>query len=198
MKTQGLTDNELIDLINANDAAAFEALYRRYWKKLVAIALNKTQDEDLAKEIIQELFVELWERRASLSISNVSAYLNTAVRFKVISAYKNQLQSQIEFLEIPDDSTSNKLDHDDFEKSLHRVVDLLPEKTKKIFELSRFDQKTVKEISADLQMPERTVEYHITQALRFLRLHLQDYFLFYTFFVPKLTWYYLKNIFNIL
>lgn len=197
MKTQVLSDNELIDLINANDASAFEVLYRRYWKKLVVVALNKTQDEDLAKEIIQELFVELWERRASLSISNVSAYLNTAVRFKVISSYKNQLQSQIEFLEIADDSTSNKLDHDDFEKSIHRVINLLPEKTKQIFELSRFEQKTVKEISASLQMPERTVEYHITQALRFLRLHLQDYFLFYIFFVPKISWYYLKNILHI-
>jgi RNA polymerase sigma-70 factor (ECF subfamily) len=102
--------------------------------------------------------------------------LHTAAKFKIISSYKNQLQSQIEYLEIPDQSTSDQLDLKDFEKALLSAVQLLPDKTKEIFVQNRLEQKTVKEISQLLQIPERTIEYHITQALRFLRLHLQDYF----------------------
>lgn len=191
-----LTDNQLIEQIREGDSMAFEVLYRRYWKKLFVMALNKTQDEEQAKEISQEIFVDIWERRASLNISNVAAYLHTAAKFKIISSYKNQLQSQIEYLEIPDQSTSDQLDLKDFEKALLSAVQLLPDKTKEIFVLNRLEQKTVKEISQSLQIPERTIEYHITQALRFLRLHLQDYFLGYVFFVLNFSWYYFKNILN--
>lgn len=191
-----LTDNQLIEQIREGDSMAFEVLYRRYWKKLFVMALNKTQDEEQAKEISQEIFVDIWERRASLNISNVAAYLHTAAKFKIISSYKNQLQSQIEYLEIPDQSTSDQLDLKDFEKALLSAVQLLPDKTKEIFVQNRLEQKTVKEISQSLQIPERTIEYHITQALRFLRLHLQDYFLGYVFFVLNFSWYYFKNILN--
>lgn len=191
-----LTDNQLIEQIREGDSMAFEVLYRRYWKKLFVMALNKTQDEEQAKEISQEIFVDIWERRASLNISNVAAYLHTAAKFKIISSYKNQLQSQIEYLEIPDQSTSDQLDLKDFEKALLSAVQLLPDKTKEIFVQNRLEQRTVKEISQSLQIPERTIEYHITQALRFLRLHLQDYFLGYVFFVLNFSWYYFKNILN--
>lgn len=189
-----ISDNELIALMNEDNALAFEVLYHRYWKKLFVTAVNKTQDQDLAQEITQEIFVDLWERRASLKITNVSAYLNAAIRFKVISAYKSQLETQIEYLEIPDNSTNDSLELKDFEKSLASAVALLPQKTKEIFQMSRFEQKSVKEISAKLQIPERTVEYHITQSLRFLRLHLQDYFLSFSFFMFKIVLYYFDNI----
>lgn len=194
MKHTFISDNELISLMKDDNALAFEVLYHRYWKKLFVTAVNKTQDQDLAQEITQEIFVDLWERRATLNISNVSAYLNAAIRFKVISAYKSQLETQIEYLEIPDNSTHDSLALKDFEKSLSTAVALLPEKTREIFQMSRFEQKSVKEISANLQMPERTVEYHITQSLRFLRLHLQDYFLSLSFFMPKFLLYYFENI----
>lgn len=188
-----ISDNDLISLMKDDNALAFDALYHRYWKKLFVTAINKTQDQDLAQEITQEIFVDLWERRATLNISNVSAYLNAAIRFKVISAYKNQLQTQIEYLEIPDNSTHDSLELQDFEKSLETAVALLPEKTREIFKMSRFEQKSVKEIATTLQMPERTVEYHITQSLRFLRLHLQDYFLSFSFFMSKFLLYYFEN-----
>ncbi len=188
-----IADSELVAMIKENNALAFEALYRRYWKKLYVTALNKTQDTDVAEEITQEIFVDLWERRNTLNIANVSAYLNAAVRFKVISAYKEQLKIQIEYLDIPDDSAHNSLALEDFEKSLASAVALLPDKTREIFCMSRLEHKTVKEISSVLGTPERTVEYHITQSLRFLRLHLQDYFLCWGFFVVKIILNFFEN-----
>ncbi|MEA5258939.1 sigma-70 family RNA polymerase sigma factor [Arcicella aquatica] len=197
MENSVLTDNELIDLIRNEDSSAFEVLYRRYWQKLFVTALNKTQDDDLSKEIVQEIFVDLWERRASLQITNVPAYLQTATRFKVISAYKAELQTQIEFLEIPtNQSTSDQLDLEDFERALSAAVQLLPEKTRDIFVLNRLENRTVKEIAATLQIPERTIEYHITQSLRFLRLHLQDFFLSQGICILQFLLYYKKNFFN--
>lgn len=188
-----ISDHELLGMIKENNALAFEALYRRYWKKLYVTALNKTQDTDVAEEITQEIFVDLWERRNSLNVSNISAYLNAAVRFKVISAYKEQLKTQIEYLDIPDNSAHNSLAVEDFEKSLANAVALLPEKTREIFCMSRLESKTVKEISSILDTPERTVEYHITQSLRFLRLHLQDYFLVISLVVVKFVLNFFEN-----
>ena len=130
-----ISDNELIDLMNDDNALAFEVLCHRYWKKLFVTAVNKTQDQDLAQEITQEIFVDLWERRVSLKITNISAYLNAAIRFKVISGYKSQLETQIEYLEIPDNSTNDSLELKGFEKSLASAVSLLPQKTKEIFQM---------------------------------------------------------------
>ena len=71
--------------------------------------------------------------KSFIKITNVSAYLNATIRFKVISAYKSQLETQIEYLEIPDNSTNDSLELKDFEKSLASAVSLLPQKTKEFF-----------------------------------------------------------------
>lgn len=160
--------------LKVHDNEAFEALYRKYWKKLFDFATIKTGDADVAEEIIQELFVTLWEKRETLQIINLQSYLFTSVRNRVIDHYKQKIFDELDTVEassVPDYSFFLE----ELEMALQAAVSGLPDKTRAIFLLNRFEGKTAREISQELNLPERTVEYHITQALRTLKTQLRDY-----------------------
>ena len=150
------------------DAEGFEAIYNAYWRRLFDFALAKTQDRDVSEEIIQSLFVEIWEKRDELKIRNLRSYLFVSVRNRVIDHYNEKLFADLEFA-----ANATAPDYpmflDEMEASFNGVLGHLSGKTREIFILNRLDGKSAKEISLQLKVPERTVEYHITQALRQLR-----------------------------
>ena len=78
------TDPELADLLKSGDSLAFTEIYNRYSNKLTAIAYNYTRDKSSAKEIVQELFVGIWNRRESIDIQNLNAYLGTRCKVRGI------------------------------------------------------------------------------------------------------------------
>lgn len=151
----------------------FEALYREYWQRLYDFALAKTHDENVAEEIVQDLFVTIWEKRKELRITNLQSYLFVSVRNRVITYYKQKI-----FADLDSASDTVAPDYplflDELEAALQGAMEQLPQKTRDIFLLSRFEGKSVHEISANLYIPERTVEYHITQALRQLKVLLRN------------------------
>lgn len=150
------------------DRTTFEAIYRAYWLRLYDFALAKVHDVDVAEEIVQDMFVVLWERRFDLQVSNLPSYLFVAVRNRVIDHYKQRLFLDLETLDeavAPD----YPLFLDELEAELNDAVDRLPLKTREIFMLNRLEGQSADEISAALDIPKRTVEYHITQALRQLK-----------------------------
>jgi RNA polymerase sigma-70 factor (family 1) len=171
-----LDDSQLLDQLRSHDGVAFESLYSKYWKRLFDFARVKTRDTHVAEEIVQDLFVTLWEKRESLQVSNLQSYLFTAVRNKVIDYYKEKVFSELENLEsVP--APDYPVFLDELEAAMQAAIFKLPEKTRQIFLLSRFENNTARQISMQLHIPERTVEYHITQALRALRIMLKEYML---------------------
>lgn len=76
-------DVELLALVRAGDRDAFTTLYNRYWAQLLGIAYNHTRDKQSAEEVVQNLFIGLWNRRETLVIGNPANYLATAVKFAV-------------------------------------------------------------------------------------------------------------------
>ncbi len=154
------------------DEDAFEGIYRAYWLRLYDFALAKVRDADVAEEIVQDLFVNLWEKREQLNIGNLSGYLFVAVRNRVIDHYKQRL-----FFDLDTVGEAMAPDYplflDELEGQFQFAVDRLPEKTREIFMLNRLGGKSASEISMELGLPKRTVEYHITQALRQLRVLLR-------------------------
>lgn len=167
-------DPQLLDRLGNDDPQAFEAIYRRYWKRLYDFAYTKTHDADAAQEVVQELFVTLWERRCSLQIKNLQSYLFTSVRNRVIDHFKDKAFDALDSVD-PLSEPDYPLFLDELEQAMQQAVGQLPEKTRKIFVLNRFEGNSVRQISAQLHMPERTVEYHITQALRTLKTLLKDF-----------------------
>jgi RNA polymerase sigma-70 factor (ECF subfamily) len=167
-------DPQLPDRLGSDDPQAFEDIYRRYWKRLYDFAYSKTRDADASEEIVQELFVTLWERRHSLQVKNLQSYLFTSVRNRVIDHFKDRAFAALDSAQAYSEP-EYPLFLDELEQAMEQAVGQLPDKTRKIFILNRFEGNTVRQIASLLGMPERTIEYHITQALRTLKTLLKDF-----------------------
>jgi len=171
-----LSDQELLKLIRKDDRAAFTELYNRYWDKIFVVAANRLKDDDIAGEIVQDIFLSVWLRRASLQITHgLAAYLSVAVKYKVIDHLSSQHKRQqlLDGLAIRsltfEDSTNELLATKELHMQLQESIHRLPPKCRIVFLMSREDDKTYAEIAAELGIAEKTVEAHMSKALNILR-----------------------------
>jgi RNA polymerase sigma-70 factor (family 1) len=175
-----LPDELLGRLLFTGDEKAFEAIYRRYWRSLYTMALWKTSSHIVAEEMVQELFLKLWENHRKTLIDNLEAYLKTALRYSVIGFIRRKLsEERVELDEaghqVADLRADTGIDLEELSSALGNALNLLPEKTRLVFQMSRFEQRSTAEIAQQLGLSDRAVEYHITQSLRLLRFELKDY-----------------------
>ncbi|MDT3401619.1 RNA polymerase sigma-70 factor [Mucilaginibacter terrae] len=176
-----INDNELAVMLRQGSNAAFEEIYRRYWDKLFNSAHKRLADFELCEEVVQDIFVKLWEKRELLSISTgLSNYLHTAVKYSVIDYYRKRL-TQDAFISVQlasplaDTSTEDNVILNDLKRYLETLIGQLPDKCRSVYQLSRAEHKTNKEIAAILNISEKTVEGHLTKALQALRFGMADY-----------------------
>ncbi len=181
MDYRPLSEEVLLKLLKISDELAFEEIYLRYWRQLYYAALNKINSKEVAEDIIQTVFADLWEKRERHSIKNISAYLGASVKYQVINYIKSAISKKAHLSHI---SESRKAEEDNNElallvKELNETIDTainrLPQKTQTIFRLSRFEKHSNKDISRIMDVSEKAVEYHITQSLKFLRLYLKGF-----------------------
>lgn len=167
------TDLELLNLIQMDDKAAFKELYKRYWSKLYVYAYNVLKEKDICEDIIQEIFVNLWERRNDVQIINISAYLYQSLKYKIFnhfrnSKYKRQLLERLNiFVEKMD--ISNSYEIYELTERVENIISKLPEQRRKIFRLSRNENFSNKEIAQKLGISIQTVKNQISQTLKTLR-----------------------------
>ncbi len=177
------SDPCLLENLRKGSISAFEQIFKRYWRGLYLMAKSKVQSHDDAEEIIQNIFSSLWEKRESLAIANLSFYLQTAVRNRIINLIRSRVTQQKywDYYKsfIPDQQavTENEVDFDDLNVAVEEAVNHLPEKSKKVFRLSRFEGRSNAEIAKLLHLSEKAIEYHLTKSLRDLRIHLKDFIL---------------------
>jgi RNA polymerase sigma-70 factor (family 1) len=184
MTLQLLTDSELLSLMQQGDEKAFTEIFNRYWKVVLVVAANKTGDLDEAEEIVQDIFVSLWNRREQLQLtSSLKNYLTVSVKYKVIKtlAKRNMYQKYVDHSkyanDLTDDSTQEWLAFEELRYRLGELVAELPEKCRLVYQLSRDTGYSQKQIAEELGISEKTVEAHIGKALKTLRTGL-DQFLF--------------------
>jgi RNA polymerase sigma-70 factor (family 1) len=185
----GVADEILLKLVSAGDEQAFRTLYLRHWNKLFNTSKKRLGDENVAAEIVQDIFVELWAKRTHLEIQVLERYLYQSVKFRVIDYYRASLVRQ-KYATLSTTASiyeeaivENDLALQDLHEAVERGLELLPVKTREIFRLNRLEDKSVPEISENLRIPERTVEYHITKSLKVLRTYLREYPVHQLFFV---------------
>jgi RNA polymerase sigma-70 factor (family 1) len=175
------TDSELLEGLKLGDEEAFRLIYDRYWHKLYRIAENKVRASDEAKEIVQDIFLDLWLRRGTVNIGELEYYLHGAVKFKVLDFFKKEIvrrnydQFVFTHMSEADWDTEEELAYNDLNQSLIACIDQLPSKTRAVFELSKMQHKSNGEVAKILKMSSRSVEYHLSQGLKTLRIQLQDY-----------------------
>lgn len=176
MKQQTDTDKKLFDRINHSDMAAFNTLFRKYYTVLCRFIMTYTHDFSSAEEIIQELFVALWEGRKKIKIAtSVKTYLYIAAKNRTLNYLKTDkaryyLQDDFTIFEL---ETKNPDDDDDNMKQfiplLEKAIKKLPKKCSVIFQLHRFEGLTYDEIAQYLDISKKTVENQISIALKKLR-----------------------------
>lgn len=176
-----LSDAELVDLLKSGDESAYTEIYDRYILILLNHAYNKTRDREEAKDIVHEVFTTLWARRENFNCqSNLSGYLYAAVRNNIINQIVHNdvkgkyLASMAQF--INNNSSQIITDHLVREHQLSSIIEKeiagLPPKMREVFELSRKQHFSHKQIAEKLEISEQTVSKHVTNALRILRVRL--------------------------
>jgi len=175
------TDDMLLDLIRQeDDALAFAELYHRYWDKIFYLAANALDSGEEAKECVQDIFCSLWTRRHTLELNySVYTYLAVAVKYRVInilnSAYHkrhHQHVVELEQVEIGTPSAETALLEKELFARLEKAVSLLPEKCQLVFRMSREEGKSHRQIAEELDISEKTVNNHLTKAIKDLSGHL--------------------------
>lgn len=178
-----LDDAQLLSSLRLGDETAFAEIYRRYWRQLYLTARQKIYSGPVIEELLQDLFTKLWERRGTAVITHLEAYLFSSLKYAIINHIKlKMVQERYVTYALAHHSeeayfTDEQIALDDLVQAINQCVAELPEKTRQVFELNRMQYKSAREIALLLQLPERTVEYHITKATKALRLHLRDFFI---------------------
>ena len=170
-------DNNLISRFREGDMQAFDLIYHNYNKKLFAFVFKILKIQDDAKEIVQDVFIKLWENREKVTgVSLFNSYLftiayNTSIDLvrkrineKKYVDYINSLQKNYSM-----DDTINKMNYDALNKEIGVLIEKLPLKQREVYKLSRNENLSYKEIAEKLKISVNTVENHISKALQFLR-----------------------------
>lgn len=170
------SDADLMLSLREGDSGAFTEIYHRYWKQLLAIAYLHCKDKIMAEEIVQEVFISLWNRRNELYIDNVNAYLATAVRLSVFKQYARQKRRDEIKEQIAAAGTTTSDEEQIYTRFLQQqingVVEVLPEKCRLVFKLSRDEGLSIPEVARSMGIAEKTAEAHLTKALKVLKLRL--------------------------
>lgn len=171
--------NILVSLFLRGDKEAFAELFRRYYPRLLSYSRKFIDDESICQDVVQETFIKLWEKRSSIKDTNLKSYMFTIVRNnclnrlkqnKVVETYSlNALkETKGESLYIIDfwDSSDKTLLYHELENILNAVIDSLSERCRQVFLMSRQNKMTNSEIANKLGISVKTVEKHITRALK--------------------------------
>ena len=177
-----LADKSLVKLLSSSDTLAYKEIYTRYWRQVYLAALKKVDSKEIAEELAQDLFCSIWEKRGRNIIDNLGGYLNRAIRYQVIDYIRMKL-TQDKYINHTRTRTSENLYPDgenstifkELSDAIHAAILKLPEKSREIFILSRFEHKSTKEIALIIGLTEKAVEYHITKCLKAMRLYLKVY-----------------------
>lgn len=176
---RNLNDLELISLLKEGDEIAYTEIYNRYNSLLQNHAYKKLGDFDEVKDVLQELFVNLWIKRAELPITtNLSGYFYIALRNRVFNQYAHKIvvskyiQSLQTFIEQRHYITDNQVREKELALLIQNEIDALPPKMREVFELSRKSGLSHKEIASKLNISDQTVSKQITNAIKILKVKL--------------------------
>ncbi len=147
----------------------FEMLFRTHYASLVVYARRFLNDTDAARDVVQSVFIRIWERRDETPILNIKGYLVQSVRNRCLSMLKERKRTgSIEEAGRIKDEEPELPDEELFEK-VQEVIAMLPPQCQKVFVMNRFDGMKYKEIADTLGISVKTVEVHMGKALKFIK-----------------------------
>ncbi|UKT62657.1 RNA polymerase sigma factor [Pedobacter mucosus] len=182
---ENLTEEKLLfDLLKQGDETAFSKIYKLYWVELYNAAYKRLPEKEKCQDIIQNVFTDLWNRKAFLDLEKPLAYLHTAVRFQVLKQIARSPKNNI-FTQTFENNLISPLRSDGalLERESKDLIELfikaLPKKRQKIFLLHYFEGLSTSKISLQLNISQKTVQNQLTTATHALRLRLTHLFIIF-------------------
>ena len=173
-------DRELFTRLQAGERSALRALFDRFYQILLALAINILHDVEAAKDVVQEIFVMLWQKRASLNIpDHPEAYLKRTTINRAYNAIKRR-KRYTDLTVLADEPSRNAEGEElteaaDLEVIVQSALEKLPTRCREVFVLKRMEGYSLKEIAAKLDISPKTVENQMTKALKLLKEALLPY-----------------------
>ena len=168
--------------LQQGDEKALKSIFNQYYKYLLATAYNIVGDNAKAKDLVQDVFFEIWKKRNQIDIQySLRAYLRKSVVNRGLNYLK--MHQRIDWgeehfdIQTPDQAASPYflVEASDLQTIINNTIDNLPPKCKTIFSLSRFEKIPHKEIAQKLDISTKTIENHITKALKLIRIAVDKY-----------------------
>lgn len=180
---------ELLNALQMGDERAMESLFRESYQRLCNYANTILNDIDESEEVVQQVFVQLWEKREKMEIStSVQSYLFKSVRNTCLNKIKHAKVRQIYAEEVTalsqhSEPATETTFHNELQSQIHAAIESLPEQCRLVFKLSRFEELKYSEIAEELGISVKTVENHMGKALRIMKEKLKDYLVVWLLFV---------------
>lgn len=172
----------LLEKLKNDDQSAFSIIFTRYYQDLVRFSYGYTRDTDASEEIIQEVFMKLWENRKSFEIhSSLKSFLLKTVQNRSIDSLRHVNITHkyasiiLEHPILAENDTENYILHSELEANFKHAMDNIPVEYAEAFRMSRMETLNYQEIAQKLGVSVRTVEVRISKALKLLRDELKDY-----------------------
>jgi len=174
-----LSDQELLELIKTNDKSAFTDFFNRYKGVLYLHAFTISKDDEEARDVVQEMFLKIWETRSRLTVPvSVEAYLQKSVRHKIIDGirHKKTIMRYLDSVKAYEDEGTKPLDESYIDREtvtlFYEMLSSLPPRMREILELSRLDGLSHQEIAEKLNISKNTVKKQVQYALRKINIRL--------------------------
>lgn len=157
----------------------FKEIYSVFWKRLYALAYNYLRDKVPAQEVVQDVFIRIWQKRNDLAhVNDLEAYLFTCLKHKIYEYYEKVARQErlkrysLENFREEIHPVEEEITYKETLNLINQELDKLPVTTRTIFLMSKFERYSNKEIANQMHVSGKAVEYHITQALKKLRIRL--------------------------
>ncbi len=182
-----ITDKLILENLKNSNQGVFEMVFNYYYSGLVVYADQIVKNTAVSEDIVQSVFMKLWETRHSLEIRSFRSYFIQCVKNRCIDYLRSQevknkfshQHSDLPLVEMPEDLWTKT----DLDEIIHQAIDKLPPRCREIFIMSRIDNLKTAEIAEKLDLSGRTVETQISKALKILRVELADYLTILVFFL---------------
>jgi RNA polymerase sigma-70 factor, ECF subfamily len=181
MRKDRHNQDQLIIKLSKGNKAAFEELFNYYYPRLYNFSIKFLKLEDGIDDILQEAFIRIWENRKNIHSSNTfNSYIFTITKNLLLNELRsrlnnNKIKDKIFKLSVSKEYTIiQDIEYNDLTEKVDQIIEIMPSKTKTVYELSRKEGLSNKEIAKKLEISPKTVEYHISQSIKFLKDKLKE------------------------
>lgn len=174
-------DHKLVLLLQKGDVEAFDSLFEIYSPKLFGFSMKYFKNDQDAEELVQEVFVQVWEHRTTLkSEYSFKSYLFT-IALNRIRKFFNKRASSLRYMESlkhdPDLGSSDLFRDDDYDAMLQKInqlIEQMPPRRREIFTKSKLEGKSAREVAAELNISAGTVDNQVSEALKYIRTRISN------------------------